>query len=167
VLPEGPWDLPDPTDQFGRPETRREGGALATAVKIGVLLLCSCPLGAREAFQKGTPAEGRLFAERILDGTPRMEGRGRESVAPYVEGGKDGFGDGWVSVGAVEVTSELLEGTLPDRGRLGGRATDHVLGGLVGTRTAGALGRVPCLDLVHLVANATEARGVFDLEPVG
>jgi hypothetical protein len=74
-------------------------------VKIGVLLLGNSPLGAREAFQKGTPAEDRLFAEGILDGTLQMEGRRRETVTPNIEGGEDGLGDGWISVGAVEVPS--------------------------------------------------------------
>jgi hypothetical protein len=42
-----------------------------------------------------------------------------------------------------------------------------VLGGFVGARAARALGRVPGFDLVHLVTDAAEARGMFDLEPVG
>jgi hypothetical protein len=78
-------------------------------MKISILLLCNGPLGTRETFQKGAPAEGRLFAERILDGTLRVKGRGREVVAPSVQGGEDCPGDGWISVRAVEVSTELLE----------------------------------------------------------
>jgi hypothetical protein len=102
-----------------------------------------------------------------LDGALRVNGLGREVVAPRVQVGEDRSGDGWMSVGAVEVTSELPEGTLPDRGRLGSRATSDVFGGLIRAGAARALGRVPGLDLVHLVANATETGSVFDLELVG
>jgi hypothetical protein len=57
VLPECPWDLPDPADQFGRPEAGREGRTLAAGMKISVLLLCNSPLGTRETFQKGLTSQ--------------------------------------------------------------------------------------------------------------
>jgi hypothetical protein len=56
VLPESPRDLPDPLDQFGRPEARREGRTLVAGVKIGVLLLGGSPLRTWETFQKRSPA---------------------------------------------------------------------------------------------------------------
>jgi hypothetical protein len=56
VLPESPRDLPDPSDQFGCPEARREGGMLVVGMKIGILLLGGSPLGAWETFQKCSPA---------------------------------------------------------------------------------------------------------------
>jgi hypothetical protein len=132
VLPESPRDLPDPSDQFGRPEAVREGRMLAAGMKVGVLLLGCSPLGTWETFQKRSPAEGSLFRERILDGAIRVKGWGREVVTPSVQGGEDHPGDGWISIGAVEVASELLEGTLPDRVHLGSGATGDVLGGFVG-----------------------------------
>jgi hypothetical protein len=108
-----------------------------------------------------------LFAERILDGALRVKGWRREVVTPGVQGGEEHLGDGRISVGAVEVPSELPEGTLPDRGHLGSGATSDVLGGFVRAGAARALGRVPGFDLVHFVTNATEAGSMFDLELVG
>jgi hypothetical protein len=96
--------------------------------------------------------------ERILDGALRVKGWGREVVAPSVEGGEGHPDHGWVSVGAVEVPSELPERVLPDGCHLGSRATGNVLGGFVGAGVVRALGRVPGLDLVHLVTNATDKR---------
>jgi hypothetical protein len=78
VLRESPRDLPDPADQFGRPEAGREGRTLASGAKIGVMLLGSSPLGTWEAFQERAPTEGGLFAECILDSMPWVKGWGRE-----------------------------------------------------------------------------------------
>jgi hypothetical protein len=117
---------------------------LAAGMKISVLLLCNSPLG-------------------TLDGALWVKGRGREFVAQNVEGGEDRLGDGRISVGAAEVPSELLEGTLPDRDHLESRATSDMLGGLVGARASKALGRVPGLDQracgdpsMQLLKNGTE-----------
>jgi hypothetical protein len=96
-------------------------------LKFGVLLLGGGPLGTWETFLKRTPAKGSLFTERILDGALRVKGRGREVLLPSVKGGEDHPGDGWVSVRAVEVPSELPEGTLPDRCPLGSGATGDML----------------------------------------
>jgi hypothetical protein len=56
VLPESPRDLPDPSDQFGRPEAGREGRMLVVGMKISVLLLGHGPLGTWETLQKCVPA---------------------------------------------------------------------------------------------------------------
>jgi hypothetical protein len=114
-----------------------------------------------------TLAEGRLFTKHSLDGALWVKGWRREVITPSVQGGEDRPGDGWVAVGAVEVPTQLLEGVLPDRCHLGSGAMSDVLGGFVRAKAARALGHVPGFDLVHLVADATEARGMFDLEPVG
>jgi hypothetical protein len=96
-----------------------------------------------------------------------VKGWGREVVEPSVAGGEDRPGDGRISVRAVEVPSELMEGMLPDRCHLGSRATSDVLRGFIGAGAARALGHVPGHDLVHLMIDAAEAGGMFDLEPVG
>jgi hypothetical protein len=56
VLPESPRDLPDPSDQFGCPEARRERRTLVAGMKSGVLLLGISPLGTWETLQKHAPA---------------------------------------------------------------------------------------------------------------
>jgi hypothetical protein len=74
----------------------------------------------------------------------------------------------------------LVHGARLGWGTLGGRTGEggcsatgpawpagRLLRGLVGAGAARALGRVPGLDLVHLVADAAETGSVFDLEPVG
>jgi hypothetical protein len=166
VLPESRRDLPDPADQFGCPEAGREGRTLAAGMKIGVLLLGGSPFGAWETFQKCLPAEGRLFTKCILDGALRVKGWGWEVVTPSVQGGEDRPGHGGIA-GAVEVPSELPEGSLPDGGHFGSGAMGDVLGGFVGAGTSRALGRVPGFDLVHLVADAAETGSMLYLEPVG
>jgi hypothetical protein len=96
-----------------------------------------------------------------------VKGRGRKVVAPSVQGGEDCPGDGWISVGAVEVSAELPEGTLPDRVCLGSGATSNVLGGLVGAVAVRALGRIPGLIWCILWLMPLKTGSAFDLEPVG
>jgi hypothetical protein len=74
--------------------------------------------------------------KRILDSAFWVKGRGREVVAPSIQGRENSPGDGWIGVGAVEVSTELPEGTFPDRGRLGSGATSDVLRGLIGAGAA-------------------------------
>jgi hypothetical protein len=100
-------------------------------VKLGVVLLGRGPLGAWKAFQECTPAKGGLYMECVLDGALWVKGRGREVIAPGIEGGEDRRGDGRIGVRAVEVLLELPMGMMPNGCSLWGGAAGNVFGGFV------------------------------------